>query len=297
MRAQVREQLEHGLVHEVGVRALEARVPRRGQPAPDDGVELLRRHPRVGGRDQLQETPVAARRQGFHIPVQHRLERLSLAPLRMRRRERLHAVQGKGELDVHRLLDPEGSVVVERRDALLGRDVVWAGRVGHRLDELDDALLGGPVVPGGQGVGLGAGVEGTQERGEQRQEPDNRHASAVHLHVAIEGSESPDDGLLDIGPTIPRGTTNDRRRLQGRLEINYLTDRSLEDVLTQIAALPAQTVLLVGTFQRDVTGQSRDGGGSPLARMGRLGGGHGSLQLTARCPSTPGSVPAGGPSL
>lgn len=43
---------------------------------------------------------------------------------------------------------------------------------------------------------------------------------------------------------------------QGRLEISYLTDRSLEDVLTQVAALPAHTVLLVGTFQRDVTGRN-----------------------------------------
>ncbi len=42
----------------------------------------------------------------------------------------------------------------------------------------------------------------------------------------------------------------------GRLEVSYLTDRSLEDVLKEVATLPAHTVLLAGAFQRDATGRN-----------------------------------------
>jgi PAS domain S-box-containing protein len=42
----------------------------------------------------------------------------------------------------------------------------------------------------------------------------------------------------------------------GRLEITYVTDRALEDVLRDVAALPAHTVLLVGAFQRDAAGRN-----------------------------------------
>ena len=45
-------------------------------------------------------------------------------------------------------------------------------------------------------------------------------------------------------------------RYQGRLEISYLTDRSLDDVVRQVASLPPRTVLLVGAFQRDATGRN-----------------------------------------
>jgi PAS domain S-box-containing protein len=43
---------------------------------------------------------------------------------------------------------------------------------------------------------------------------------------------------------------------QDRLEITYLTERTLDDVLAAVAALPAHTVLLVGAFQRDAAGRN-----------------------------------------
>jgi two-component system, LuxR family, sensor kinase FixL len=50
-----------------------------------------------------------------------------------------------------------------------------------------------------------------------------------------------------------------RRQLDANpegLEIRYLTDRSLAQILEQVGALPPQTVVLVGAFQRDATGQN-----------------------------------------
>jgi hypothetical protein len=50
-----------------------------------------------------------------------------------------------------------------------------------------------------------------------------------------------------------------RRQLalhQGRVEITYLTDLSLSDVLTKVAALPPDSVVLIGAFLRDAAGQS-----------------------------------------
>ena len=71
----------------------------------------------------------------------------------MLRRQRLDAVEREGELDVHRLLDPQRAVVVERGDALgLGHEVGRAFR-GHRRDEIDDRGFGGAVVPGRQRIG------------------------------------------------------------------------------------------------------------------------------------------------
>src|SRR5262249_38390185 len=40
------------------------------------------------------------------------------------------------------------------------------------------------------------------------------------------------------------------------LEIRYFTDRSFAQILDHIRALPPQTVVLVGAFQRDATGQN-----------------------------------------
>ena len=42
---------------------------------------------------------------------------------------------------------------------------------------------------------------------------------------------------------------------EARLEIGYMADRTLDEVLREVAALPPRTVLLVGSFLRDATGQ------------------------------------------
>lgn len=44
--------------------------------------------------------------------------------------------------------------------------------------------------------------------------------------------------------------------LQDRVEVTYLTDVSLEAVLSRVVALPEQTVLVLASFHRDATGQN-----------------------------------------
>ena len=65
--------------------------------------------------------------------------------------ERLHAVEREGELDVHRLLDPKGAVVVEGGDAFGKRDELGISLRRGRLHEPDDRLLGGPSFQDGSG--------------------------------------------------------------------------------------------------------------------------------------------------
>jgi hypothetical protein len=55
------------------------------------------------------------------------------------------ALQDEAQLDRHRLLAPERAVVVEYGNAVLGRDLLR-----RALDEGDDRLARGRVVPGGE---------------------------------------------------------------------------------------------------------------------------------------------------
>ena len=82
-------------------------------------------------------------------------------------RQRLHAVEGEGELRVDRLFEPERAVIVEGGDAVFDRYVIAAFRLAYLGHEVDDGLLGGPVVPGGQGI------IGSERRAPQCQEYDN----------------------------------------------------------------------------------------------------------------------------
>ena len=77
----------------------------------------------------------AGRRQRLQVAVEHGLERLLGLPARVLRRQRLDAVEDEGELDIHRLLDPQRAVVVEGRDALGGRHEVGTALRRHARDE------------------------------------------------------------------------------------------------------------------------------------------------------------------
>src|SRR5271157_2269503 len=71
---------------------------------------------------------------------------------------------------VHRVLDPCRAVLVEGRNAILGRDILGFGLVGHLLDECQDGLLGGAVVPRWQWVlcvGEGLAGEGNCQQGKR----------------------------------------------------------------------------------------------------------------------------------
>ena len=75
-------------------------------------------------------------------------ERLLALPLGVLRGKGFDLVQRKEGLRIVRLLDPEGAVVVEHRDAVLLRHELVAPFLRHRGDEIEDGLLVGAVVPG-----------------------------------------------------------------------------------------------------------------------------------------------------
>ncbi|MNO96976.1 hypothetical protein D3C76_886680 [compost metagenome] len=75
------------------------------------------------------------------IVFQHGLERLGGFPLRVLRCGALDLFQGEQKLEVHRLLAPQGAVVIEHGDTVLGFDEVLAALIGHRLHEFDDVLF------------------------------------------------------------------------------------------------------------------------------------------------------------
>ena len=83
---------------------------------------------------------LAAGERAFHVALEQRGERLLVLPLRMLRRERLHAVEREEQLEIHRLLGPERAVVVEGGDALGRRHEVGRAFRGHLRDEVDDGL-------------------------------------------------------------------------------------------------------------------------------------------------------------
>ena len=98
---------------------------------------------------------LAGRRKRFHIAFEHGLERLLVLPFRVLRRQRLDAVEGERELEIHRLLGPQRAVVVEHGDAFGGRHEIRSGVLGDAPDEIDDRFLCRAVVPRRQRIGLG----------------------------------------------------------------------------------------------------------------------------------------------
>jgi hypothetical protein len=81
------------------------------------------------------------------IVFQHRLERLSGFPFRVLRRSALDFFEGEQQFEVHRLLAPQGAVVVEHGDAVLGFDEVLTALISHCLDEFDDVLFRRSFIP------------------------------------------------------------------------------------------------------------------------------------------------------
>jgi hypothetical protein len=146
------QHLNHGLVDEFRVRPLELRVLRGRQPLLHDGVELINSHAAVRLCHNDFEVLNGELGQSFVIAVKDRLERLLALPLGMFPGECFDAVDRKHHLRVDRLLDPQRPVLVERGDALLGREESRARLVGGRPHEVEDCLLGGSIIPGRQRI-------------------------------------------------------------------------------------------------------------------------------------------------
>ncbi len=100
-----------------------------------------------------------------------------------------HAVERKGQLNVHRLLHPEGAIVVEGRDALLDRHEVRSVLRCDARDEVEDRSFGGAVVPGRQRIALRLRVSRRQA---ERTGQDRQHRQRREQDAAIDGRKSHD---------------------------------------------------------------------------------------------------------
>ncbi len=145
--AQIGEKLQHRLVDAVGIGTLEARMARAGEPVGDGLREYLRRHAGMGGCHDLEQTLLARCCERLDVAFEHRLERLRVLPFRVLRRERLHPIERKGELEIDRLLGPQRAVIVEGGDAFGLRHEVGAAFRRGPADEIEDRLLYRAVVP------------------------------------------------------------------------------------------------------------------------------------------------------
>ena len=171
---------------------------RGGQPVAHDPFELIGRHARVRRHDDFHQRFFAARQRGFHVALEERGERLLVLPFGMLRRERLHAIEREGELEIDRLLGPQRAVVVEHRDARGRRYEILAAFRGDARDEVQDGLFGRAVVPGWQSIGR-----------EHRQRECDEHERDQSFHVCVglvfiteygQNTREKNAGLLDFGP-------------------------------------------------------------------------------------------------
>ncbi|MGY4246228.1 hypothetical protein ACVIIZ_007636 [Bradyrhizobium sp. USDA 4523] len=145
---QTGEQFQHRLVDEIGIRPVELRVTRRLDPVAGDLRELGRCHAGMGRHDQFDQALLAGLGQRSDVVVENRPERLLPLPFRMLARQRLHPVERKRKLHIHRLLAPQRAVIVECRDALRRRHEIRRAFPRHRRDEVKDRLLRPAVIPG-----------------------------------------------------------------------------------------------------------------------------------------------------
>jgi hypothetical protein len=147
LAAQVVEHFQHRLEDHFGVRLAGFRVTCLAQPGLGVIVEGFGGHAGVGCTEDFHHAFKATGGQGLVIVFQHGLEWLGGFPFRMLRRRTLDLFQGKQQFEVHRLLAPQGAVVIEHGDTVLGFDKVLAALIGYRLDELDDVLFRRAVIP------------------------------------------------------------------------------------------------------------------------------------------------------
>ncbi len=125
VRAKVVEQLQHRSKGQLRVRPVERRMPGRRNPVGNGLLELRCRHAAVGCHDELEQAVLTAFGERLHVALERGLERLLLGPFRVLCGHGLHAVDYEEELEVGRLLAPERAVVIEDRDAFIGRHEVW----------------------------------------------------------------------------------------------------------------------------------------------------------------------------
>jgi len=164
--AQIGEQLQHGLINEICVGPVEARMAGGREPLSDDSGKFLGAHAAMAHRHDLHEALLTRSEQRLLVARKHSCEGLLLFPFWMLRRERLYPVNGEGELEINRLLGPERAVVVESRDALLWLNEIRRTFLCDTLDKGNDSFLRRGVVPEWQRVlGIGNGNRREKQAG------------------------------------------------------------------------------------------------------------------------------------
>src|SRR5213594_515517 len=180
--AQILQHFLHWQIAELGVGPLEARVLRRLEPRPDLNLELVDRHAGQRRGEELLEVIHRQHRVRLAVARQNGLEWLHLRQLRLRLDHRRNTFQAIQDLRVHRMLDPQRAVLVERGDALGRRHEPRAALRRRALHELDDRLLGRPVVPRRERIGLRANRRAHEPQ--RADDQDERRAGSHHLAMA-----------------------------------------------------------------------------------------------------------------
>ena len=157
---EVGEQLDHREVRAFEIPATERRMLGRAQERIGLRLEVVDADPLVGREDTAQKRAHIGVVAGVvvveHLPqpgivaLVRRLPRLAVAQLRVGLGHLVQPAENEVGLDRHRLLAPQGAVVVEHRDAFLGGHGV---RDGPR-DELHHGALRGTIVPACQHVAV-----------------------------------------------------------------------------------------------------------------------------------------------
>ncbi len=130
-------------------------MARRRNPVRDRVGEFGRRHAGVGGLHDLEQALLARVGKSGHIACKEGSEGFQRLPFGMLRRQRLHAVDGEGDLEIDRLFGPQGAIIVEGCDSFRRRHEIRSAcrcDLGH---EIDDRRLRWTLVPRRQGISLG----------------------------------------------------------------------------------------------------------------------------------------------
>jgi hypothetical protein len=117
-------------------------------------LEIVDADPRVRGQDPSGQRPHVGvvprvvlgheRTQPAVVALVGRFPRLPITQLRLRLRHRHESAKDEVKLDRHRLLAPQGAVVVEHRDPLLDRHSGRSVLAGYTVNERNDRLFGRP---------------------------------------------------------------------------------------------------------------------------------------------------------
>ena len=135
------------LIDELGIEPFEPGMFGNPDPLRHAPCELFGSHSCMRGHRHFQDALHARCRHRLHVPFQKRLERLCRLPLRLLGREFLHSIKYEIELCIHRLLDPQRTVIVKHGDAFGLFYVVFAALIRDGCNEFQDRFLRPTIVP------------------------------------------------------------------------------------------------------------------------------------------------------